>query len=72
MSDPGFVVRGYRPSRAARSEEDDTGSDIVRLANLERYMLRARAGMPIFEEPGESGLRSVAPGGLATGGGLAS
>ena len=50
MSDP-VPVRGYRPSRFMPLEEDDDGRESVRLANLERYVVRARAGMPIFDEP---------------------
>lgn len=53
MSGP-VTVRGYRPSRCMPCEEGGDERERVRLANLERYMMRARAGLPIFEEPGQA------------------
>ena len=50
MSDPGSV-RGFRPSSIVPYEEDCEARELVRLANLEKYVVRAKAGMPIFEEP---------------------
>jgi hypothetical protein len=57
MSDP-VTVRGYRPSRRVPSEEGSEERERVRLANLERYMLRARAGLPIFDEAGHGAASS--------------
>ncbi len=51
MSDTVPAVRGYRPSRYSPFEDDVAQRETVRLANLERYIVRARAGMPIFDEP---------------------
>ena len=59
MSDLVPFMRGYRPSRRSRSVRDDDENDLVRLENLERYVLRARAGMPLFEEPEEPILPAV-------------
>ena len=44
----GKPVRGYRPGRCGMSEEEDDRAQIVRLANVEIYAKRARAGLPIF------------------------
>lgn len=49
MSETMRVVRGYRPSCTVRPETDERAHEPARLANLERYMMRARAGMPIFD-----------------------
>lgn len=49
MSEPGMVVRGSRPGRAIRRDAGDA-SEVIRLSNLERYVLRARAGLPIFDD----------------------
>lgn len=51
MSDAVPAMRGYRPSRLAPFEDDLAQRESIRLANLERYIVRARAGMPIFDEP---------------------
>lgn len=50
MSDTGPVMRGCRPSRIL-SRDNDGECEVIRLANLERYILRANAGLPIFEDP---------------------
>jgi hypothetical protein len=50
MSDTVPAVRGYRPSRFAPLEDDLAQRETLRLVNLERYIVRARAGMPIFDE----------------------
>jgi hypothetical protein len=50
MSDFVPAVRGYRPSRFTPLEEDMVQRETLRLANLERYIVRARAGMPIFDD----------------------
>ena len=54
MSESGPVVRGYRPSCISGYEPDESEGEVIRLANLERYILRAQAGLPIFEEPGQA------------------
>lgn len=50
MSENGPVMRGCRPSRVS-GRDNDSECEVIRLANLERYVLRARAGLPIFDEP---------------------
>ena len=50
MSDPASV-RGYRPSQVAPLDEENDEREVVRLANLERYISRAQAGLPIFDDP---------------------
>jgi hypothetical protein len=50
MSESVPAVRGYRPSRFAPFDDDLAQREMLRLANLERYIVRARAGMPIFDE----------------------
>lgn len=52
MSDVTLGVRGYRPSRMSGYQPERGDCEVVRLANLQRYMLRAQAGLPLFEEPG--------------------
>jgi len=49
-------VRGYRPSRFAPSDGDGDEREVVRLSNLKCYMMRARAGVPIFEDAGSMAL----------------
>lgn len=54
MSESGPVFRGYRPSRFAGSPSDDGYSEMLRIANLERYIRRAQAGLPIFDDLSQS------------------
>ena len=58
MSETFQVVRGYRPGRHSPEGPNLVSRESVRLANLERYVLRAQAGLPIFDDPDES-IRSV-------------
>jgi len=58
MSEVFRVVRGYRPGRRSGDGPNLSGRESVRLANLERYVLRAQAGLPIFDDADES-IRSV-------------
>lgn len=53
MSDLCRVVRGYRPGRCSMEGPNVGGREAVRLANLERYVLRAQAGLPIFDDADE-------------------
>ena len=50
MSDVVRFERGCRPGRRAFDMPNNSGREAVRLANLQRYMLRAQAGLPIFDE----------------------
>lgn len=50
MSETFRVVRGYRPGRRSAEGPNLGGREAVRLANLERYVLRAQAGLPIFDD----------------------
>ena len=50
MSETLRVVRGYRPGRRSAEGPNLGGREAVRLANLERYVLRAQAGLPIFDD----------------------
>ena len=50
MSEYRSVLRGYRPSRLTRYDSGEDEAEVVRLANLERYIMRARAGLPIFDD----------------------
>lgn len=59
MSDFVPAVRGYRPSRFAPFDEGLAHRESLRLANLERYIVRARAGMPIFDENEQLSLPSA-------------
>lgn len=54
MSDLYRVVRGYRPGRRSLDGPNVGGRESVRLANLERYVLRAQAGLPIFDDADEA------------------
>ena len=58
MFDPAPVVRGYRPSRVAPFDGDNEAREGIRLSNLERYVLRASAGLPLFEESGQNAFQS--------------
>ena len=49
-SDGGRPVRAYRPSLFGMPEQDNEDAEIIRLANLELYAKRARAGQPVFGE----------------------
>jgi hypothetical protein len=46
----GRSIRGYRPSLFGLPEDPSEEAEIIRLANLELYARRARAGLPIFED----------------------
>ena len=50
----GRPVRGYRPSRYGLVEEESEEAELVRLARIELYAKRARAGLPIFEDRRDS------------------
>ena len=54
MSEVFRVVLGYRPGRRSADGPNLGGRESVRLANLERYVLRAQAGLPIFDDTDES------------------
>jgi hypothetical protein len=60
MSDTVPAIRGYRPSRFVPFDDGMAHRESLRLANLERYIFRARAGMPIFDE-NEQLSRPMAP-----------
>ena len=64
MSDPASV-RGYRPSHRAPVDLENDEREVVRLANLERYVVRAQAGLPIFED---IGMVQLAPSRITSGG----
>ena len=49
-SDGGRPVRAYRPSLYGMPDQDNEDAEIIRLANLELYAKRARAGQPVFGE----------------------
>ena len=59
MSEVFRVVRGYRPGRQSAEGPDLSGRESVRLANLERYVLRAQAGLPIFDDA-DASMRALA------------
>jgi len=51
MSDiGGRLIRGSRPSRYGSVDGENDEAELVRLANIELYAKRARAGQPIFED----------------------
>jgi hypothetical protein len=50
MPEVDVAMRAYRPSLLSEHEPDRIESEVIRLANLERYIRRARAGLPLFEE----------------------
>ena len=43
-------LRGYRPGRYGLSEDASDEAQITRLANVEIYARRVRAGLPIFRK----------------------
>ena len=50
MSDGGRSIRAFRPSRLALDTEyDDQEIVLVKQRNLQLYVERARAGLPLFE-----------------------
>lgn len=49
--DGGRPIRGCRPGRYGTSDEECDEAEVVRLANVEVYARRVRAGLPLFEEP---------------------
>jgi hypothetical protein len=55
MSDLGPVFRGFRPSRVSPYSREDNFGEVLRLANLERYIRRAQAGLPIFDDTNQGG-----------------
>ena len=61
MSDFVPAVRGYRPSRFAPFEDDLVQRETLRLTNLERYIVRARAGMPIFDDNDQLSFPMIGP-----------
>jgi hypothetical protein len=48
-------MRAFRPSRYGRQEEAEQDSDRAKQANLQRYVQRAQAGLPLFEKASNSG-----------------
>ena len=46
-------IRGRRPGRYGMPEDESDEAEVVRLANVEAYARRVRAGLPLFEEPRE-------------------
>ena len=60
--DGGRPIRGFRPGRYGVSEEECDEAEVVRLANVELYARRVRAGLPLFEEPADSMGRLVTGG----------
>ncbi len=51
--DGGRPIRGCRPGRYGVPDEECDEAEAVRLANVEAYAKRVRAGLPLFEEPPE-------------------
>jgi hypothetical protein len=51
--DGGRPIRGCRPGKYSIPEEECDEAEVVRLANVEAYARRVRAGLPIFEEPAD-------------------
>ena len=49
IREEGFF-RGYRPGMFSVPDEEDEQAEVVRLANVEIYAKRVRAGLPIFRE----------------------
>jgi len=43
-------LRGYRPGRYGLPEDASAEAQITRLANVEIYARRVRAGLPIFRK----------------------
>ncbi len=43
-----WPVRGYRPGRYGLPEEDSEEDLKIRMANVEIYAKRVRAGLPVF------------------------
>ena len=48
--DGGQSIRGCRPGRYGTPEEECDEAEVVRLANVEVYARRVRAGLPLFED----------------------
>lgn len=51
MSMNGISLRAYRPSRFVDIEPEDNDNSIAKQSNLELYISRAAAGMPLFDAP---------------------
>ena len=52
MHEPGIATtKGFRPSRLADRDMLDDETQIAKEAKIALYEMRARAGLPIFEEP---------------------
>ena len=49
MSSSEYFLRAFRPSRLALREEQEYEL-LDKQANLERYVLRAQSGLPLFEK----------------------
>ena len=62
MLDAVVGLRAYRPGRMAGAGGGEEEGEAIRLANLELYIRRARAGLPIFEEAGQVNQRIIAGG----------
>ena len=56
-----WAIRGCRPGRYGLREEGGEEAQSVRLANVEIYAKRAKAGLPIFKDA--SGSPSALSGG---------
>ncbi len=52
LKDGGRPIRGSRPGKYGLPDEECDEAEVVRLANVEAYARRVRAGLPLFEEPG--------------------
>ncbi len=52
IREEGFF-RGYRPGMFSVPDEEDEQAEVVRLANVEIYAKRVRAGLPIFRDSPE-------------------
>ncbi|MDY7009712.1 MAG: hypothetical protein SVV80_03035 [Planctomycetota bacterium] len=49
-----WPIRGFRPGRYGLPEEETEEDQILRMANVEIYAERVRAGLPIFRDAGDS------------------
>ena len=45
-----WPIRGYRPGRYGLPEEEDDQAQVTRMANVEIYAKRVKAGLPIFRK----------------------
>jgi len=50
----GRSIRGRRPGWYGMSDDECDEAEVVRLANVEAYARRVRAGLPVFEDSGDS------------------